>query len=101
MTIMRLIKEHVIEVLIIIGYVFHLFERMVAIMFSDDFNNSFLRSLYAYISRFIPLTTSLMALFSLLLIFKSIKHQNYVALIMSVITLVVFGKVLIDIFMSI
>lgn len=98
---MRLIKEHVIEVLIIIGYVFHLFERIVAGMFSKDFNNASLRSLYASISRIVPLTTFLMVLFSLLLIVKSVRHKNFVLLIVSIFTLIFFARILIDIIMSI
>ena len=98
---MRCLKENYIEIVIAIGHFFHLFERTVAGMFSKDFNNASLRSLYASISRIVPLTTFLMTLFSLLLIIKSVRQKKFVALIVSIITLIFFARILVDIIISV
>lgn len=98
---MRIARDYYIEILIILGYIYHIFERIVARIFSNDFDNSFLRTLYVNVSRWVSISTFLMVVLSIMLIIKSVKKRNIVSLIVAIVTLLIFGKIMIDIMMSV
>lgn len=98
---MKLVKDYYMEVILFIGCIYFIFERIVAKMFSNDFDNASLLSLYSTISRVIPLLSFIMVIISLLLIIKSIKQKNYIKLLVSIPILGIFLKIIIDIIMSV
>ena len=98
---MRIARDYYIEILIILGYIYHIFERIVARIFFNDFDNSFLRTFYVNVSRWVSISTFLMVVLSIMLIIKSVKKGNIVSLIVAIVTLLIFGKIMIDIMMSV